>query len=31
LRAGHRGEPEAEKRDVADFALWKAAEPGAKR
>jgi cysteinyl-tRNA synthetase len=28
LRAGHRGEPEAEKRDVADFALWKAAEPG---
>jgi cysteinyl-tRNA synthetase len=30
LRAGHRteGEVEADKRDAADFALWKAAEPG---
>ena len=30
LRAGHRteGEVEADKRDPADFALWKAAEPG---
>ncbi|MEO8272797.1 MAG: hypothetical protein ABI620_01860 [Chloroflexota bacterium] len=30
LRAGHRteGEVEADKRDSADFALWKAAEPG---
>jgi cysteinyl-tRNA synthetase len=29
LRAGHRGEVEPDKRDAADFALWKAA--GAKR
>jgi cysteinyl-tRNA synthetase len=28
LRAGHRGEVEGDKRDPADFALWKAAEPG---
>ena len=28
LRAGHRGEPEAEKQDPADFALWKRAETG---
>ncbi len=30
LRAGHRteGAVEADKRDAADFALWKAAEPG---
>ena len=27
LRAGHRGEVEADKRDPADFALWKAAGP----
>ena len=27
LRAGHRGEIEADKRDPADFALWKAAGP----
>ena len=25
LRAGHRGEVEPDKRDPADFALWKAA------
>jgi cysteinyl-tRNA synthetase len=28
LRAGHRGEVEADKRDAADFALWKAAGDG---
>jgi cysteinyl-tRNA synthetase len=28
LRAGHRGEIEPDKRDPADFALWKAAAPG---
>ncbi len=28
LRAGHRGEVEADKRDPADFALWKAAGEG---
>ena len=28
LRAGHRVEVEADKRDPADFALWKAAGPG---
>ena len=28
LRAGHRGEPEPDKRDSADFALWKAAGEG---
>jgi cysteinyl-tRNA synthetase len=28
LRAGHRGEVEADKRDPADFALWKRAEEG---
>ena len=28
LRAGHRGDIEPDKRDPADFALWKAAEPG---
>jgi cysteinyl-tRNA synthetase len=28
LRAGHRGEIEPDKRDPADFALWKAAESG---
>ena len=28
LRAGHRGEVEADKRDPADFALWKAAGGG---
>ncbi|HZM72002.1 MAG TPA: cysteine--tRNA ligase [Candidatus Polarisedimenticolia bacterium] len=28
LRAGHRGEVEADKRDPADFALWKAAGDG---
>jgi cysteinyl-tRNA synthetase len=28
LRAGHRGEIEADKRDAADFALWKAAGEG---
>jgi cysteinyl-tRNA synthetase len=28
LRAGHRGEVEADKRDAADFALWKAAGEG---
>ncbi|MBA2719302.1 MAG: cysteine--tRNA ligase [Chloroflexi bacterium] len=28
LRAGHRGEVEADKRDAADFALWKAAREG---
>ncbi len=28
LRAGHRGEVEGDKRDPADFALWKAAGPG---
>ncbi|MFL5778240.1 MAG: cysteine--tRNA ligase [Chloroflexota bacterium] len=28
LRAGHRGEVEGDKRDAADFALWKAARPG---
>ena len=28
LRAGHRGEVEADKRDPADFALWKAAGAG---
>ena len=27
LRAGHRGEVEPDKRDPADFALWKAADP----
>ena len=27
LRAGHRGEVESDKRDPADFALWKAAGP----
>ena len=27
LRAGHRGEVETDKRDPADFALWKAADP----
>ena len=27
LRAGHRGEVEPDKRDPADFALWKAAGP----
>ena len=29
LRAGHRGEVEPDKRDPADFALWKAAGEGA--
>ncbi len=28
LRAGHRGEVEGDKRDAADFALWKAAGEG---
>ncbi len=28
LRAGHRGDVEPDKRDSADFALWKAAGPG---
>src|SRR5262245_12987784 len=28
LRAGHRGEVESDKRDPADFALWKAAGEG---
>jgi cysteinyl-tRNA synthetase len=28
LRAGHRGDIEPDKRDSADFALWKAAGPG---
>jgi cysteinyl-tRNA synthetase len=28
LRAGHRGAVEGDKRDAADFALWKAAGPG---
>jgi cysteinyl-tRNA synthetase len=28
LRAGHRGEPDPHKDDPADFALWKASEPG---
>jgi cysteinyl-tRNA synthetase len=28
LRAGHRGDVEPDKRDAADFALWKAAGPG---
>jgi cysteinyl-tRNA synthetase len=28
LRAGHRGEVETDKRDAADFALWKAAGEG---
>jgi cysteinyl-tRNA synthetase len=28
LRAGHRSEPDADKRDPADFALWKAAGDG---
>ncbi len=28
LRAGHRGEVEPDKRDPADFALWKSAEAG---
>jgi cysteinyl-tRNA synthetase len=28
LRAGHRGEVETDKRDPADFALWKAADEG---
>jgi cysteinyl-tRNA synthetase len=28
LRAGHRGAVEGDKRDPADFALWKAAGPG---
>src|SRR5687767_1899163 len=28
LRAGHRGDVETDKRDPADFALWKAADPG---
>ncbi|MBA3876574.1 MAG: cysteine--tRNA ligase [Anaerolinea sp.] len=28
LRAGHRGEVEIDKRDPADFALWKSAGPG---
>jgi cysteinyl-tRNA synthetase len=28
LRAGHRGDIEPDKRDPADFALWKAAGPG---
>jgi cysteinyl-tRNA synthetase len=28
LRAGHRGEVESDKRDAADFALWKAAGEG---
>ncbi|MFL5727467.1 MAG: cysteine--tRNA ligase [Chloroflexota bacterium] len=28
LRAGHRGDVEADKRDAADFALWKAAGEG---
>lgn len=28
LRAGHRGEVQMGKRDPADFALWKRAEPG---
>ncbi len=28
LRAGHRGDVEADKRDAADFALWKAAGQG---
>ncbi|HET9613633.1 MAG TPA: hypothetical protein VFP22_02375, partial [Candidatus Limnocylindrales bacterium] len=28
LRAGHRGEVDADKRDPADFALWKAQKPG---
>ena len=27
LRAGHRGQPETDKRDAADFALWKSAGP----
>ncbi|MEP6637893.1 MAG: cysteine--tRNA ligase [Chloroflexota bacterium] len=28
LRAGHRGDPEPDKRDPADFALWKSAGEG---
>ena len=28
LRAGHRGEVEPDKREAADFALWKSAGPG---
>ena len=28
MRAGHRVEVESDKRDLADFALWKHAEPG---
>lgn len=28
VRAGHRGDIEPDKRDAADFALWKAAGPG---